>query len=77
MCERVPLPVAAEEIGCHVEYLRQQMKCGNWDLGAVIKPGRGKKYYNYLIFRSKLDRFLGKEHEFETIRRTGSEEKGN
>ena len=55
---RVPPRKAAKEIGCCPEYLRRQMKAGNWDLGSVIKPGRGHSKWQYFIFRDKLDKFL-------------------
>lgn len=58
--ERVSLTQAAKEIGCHTEYLRIQMRNGNFDIGKVIKPSKGHKQYMYLVFRPKLDRFLGK-----------------
>lgn len=57
--QRVPLALAAHEIGCCVPYLRQQMKLKEWDLGTVVKNKYGKKY-NYFVFREKLDMFLGK-----------------
>ena len=58
--ERVPVAQAAREIGCCEQFLRQQMKCGEWDLGQVKKPPRGGNRYTYYVFRSKLDKFLGK-----------------
>ena len=61
MCERVGVLEAAKEIGCAPEYLRRQMQSGRWDLGVVVKPGKGIKNYQYFIFRAKLNRFLGKE----------------
>lgn len=61
MSQRVAVADAAKEIGCAPEYLRRQMKNGHWDLGSVIKPVRGSTNYNYFIFRTKLDKFLGKE----------------
>lgn len=58
---RVTVKEAAREIGCTPEYLRRMLKSGRWNLGEVIKPGRGGKEHEYFIFRSKLDKFLGLE----------------
>lgn len=60
MSERVSVADAAKEIGCAPEFLRLQIRNGNWDLGSFIKPQKGKKNYQYYVFRAKLDRFLGK-----------------
>lgn len=59
MSQRVSVAQAAEEIGCDKEYLRRQMKKGEWDLGIYGKPERGQKKGTYFIFRHKLDKFLG------------------
>ncbi len=62
MKSRVSVTAAAKEIGCAPQLVRIKMKAGEWDLGEVVKPGEinGKQFYSYLIFRPKLDRFLGK-----------------
>ena len=60
-CQRVTTAEAAKEIGCDVDYLRQMMKKKKWDLGEVIPPTQPRGIYRYLIFRPKLDKFLGKE----------------
>lgn len=55
---------AAKEIGCHVEYLRRQMRRtdeNRWDLGEVVPPETPGGDYQYFIFRGKLDKFLGRE----------------
>ncbi len=57
--QRVDPKMAAEEIGCSVPYMYQQMRRGAWDLGNVVKPGRGSKKCQYFIFRAKLDEHLG------------------
>lgn len=59
MNQRVSVPEAAKEIGCDQNYLRQQMRRGEWDLGSYVRPGRGKKKASYFVFRNKLDKFLG------------------
>ena len=56
--ERVPLLQAAKELGIAPQGLREYMKRGLIDLGMVM-PGSGKRK-NYLIYRDKLDRVLGK-----------------
>lgn len=63
MSQRVSVFEAAAEIGCHPQYLRQQMRTGKWDLGNVVKPSRNGSRCEYFIFRAKLDKFLGKEQE--------------
>lgn len=61
MNQRIKPKQAAAEIGCNVDYLKQQMRRGKWDLGEVVKPERRGGRHQYFIFRSKLDKFLGKE----------------
>lgn len=61
ICERIDTNTAAQMIGCHPQYLRQQMRRKKWDLGQVVYPKDGKGQCTYLIFKAKLDRFLGKE----------------
>lgn len=60
-CQRVSIADAAAEIGCHPQYLRQQMRKKKWDLGQVIPPQQRGGQHEYFVFRPKLDRFLGKE----------------
>ncbi len=64
MSQRVSVPDAAKEIGCDQNYLRQQMRRGEWDLGSYVRPGRGKKKASYFVFRNKLDKFLGIAQEY-------------
>lgn len=59
MSERVSTEEAAKEIGCNPQYLRERIKAGDWDLGTCVKP-RGNKTCSYYVFRTKLDKFLGK-----------------
>lgn len=63
ICQRVSVPDAAAEIGCDPHYLRIMMRNKKWDLGAVVPPKKVGGKYQYLIFRKKLDRFLGLEEE--------------
>ena len=60
-CQRVSVAEAAAEIGCHQQYLRNQMRAKKWDLGRVVLPEKKGGQCMYLIFRPKLDRFLGLE----------------
>ena len=60
MSERVKVADAAKEIGCAPGFLRMKMKTGEWDIGAYSKPSRDGKNASYYVFRSKLDKFLGK-----------------
>lgn len=57
-CQRVSLPDAAREIGVTADYLRFLMREKKVDLGQVIRPKEKKGRYQYIVFRSKLDRFL-------------------
>jgi hypothetical protein len=60
-CQRVDVADAAAEIGCHPQYLRQMMRSKKWDLGRVVMPQTANGQCMYLIFRAKLDKFLGIE----------------
>lgn len=58
-CQRVSVPDAAKEIGCDADKLRFLMRTKKIDIGMVISPKEKKGRYQYLIFRAKLDKFLG------------------
>lgn len=58
--ERVPVKVAAKELGVAPAEVHYRMITGEWDLGRVDRCMSGKRN-RYLIFRSKLNRFLEKE----------------
>lgn len=58
--ERVPLHKAAEEIGMSQQGLREYMKRGKIDIGYVLPSLTGHQN-NYIIFRDKLDAYLGKK----------------
>ena len=60
-CQRVRVEDAAREIGCNPQYLRIMLQKKKWDLGQVIAPQRKGGQHMYLIFRPKLDKFLGIE----------------
>lgn len=56
---RVPLPEAAKELGMSQQALREHMKRKVIDIGYVV-PGIEGNRKSYLIYRDKLDRYLGK-----------------
>lgn len=59
--ERVPIPVAAKELGVAPASVREHMKRGIWDLGIVVSPQKsGKKIWKFYIYRNKLDKHLGR-----------------
>lgn len=58
--ERVSTKEAAKEIGVSLTTLTYYMETGKWDLGVVMKSKSGKTN-RHIVFRSKLDKFLGKE----------------
>lgn len=60
MSERVTLIQAAKELGMCPQGVREYMKRGLIDIGSVL-PSLTGKGYRYLIYRDKLDRYLGKE----------------
>lgn len=61
MSEKVRLADAAAELGISQQSVREHMKRGIWDLGEVVPPSKsGKKTWEYHIYRTKLDRQLGK-----------------
>lgn len=63
MTQKVNIAIAAEEIGCSVSFLREQMRNGKWDLGTCVdRKKTGKKRSQFYIYRAKLDRFLGIEN---------------
>lgn len=59
ICQRVTLPNAAKEIGIEPDRLRYLMREKKVDLGKVLPPKSAGGRYEYLIFRPKLDKFLG------------------
>lgn len=56
---RVPLPEAAKELGMSQQALREHMKHKIIDIGYVIPSIEGNRNV-YLIYRDKLDRYMGK-----------------
>lgn len=59
-CQRVSVAQAAREIGLSEQGLRVQMDAGRLkEIGYVIPPVQGTRK-QYLIFRNKLDAYLGK-----------------
>lgn len=59
--ERVSLLVAAKELGLAPQGLREYMKRGLIDIGVVVPSATGtSNTKRYLIYRDKLDRFIGR-----------------
>lgn len=58
--ERVPTRQAAQEMGIGMDQLRWMMETRKIDIG-VVTPSRSGRSKRYLIFRSKLDKVLGKD----------------
>ena len=56
--ERITVKEAAKVLGMTEDYVRYQMRKGTLPIGTAIK-GKGKAY-RYLIFKRKLDEFIGK-----------------
>lgn len=61
MSERVSLIQAAKELGMAPQGLREYMKRGLIDIGTVVPCANGADKNRYLIFRHKLDAYIGKE----------------
>ncbi len=62
MSERVTVEQAAHEMGLAPQGVREYMKRGLIDIGVVLPAVQGGTK-RYVIFRSKLDKFLGKDKE--------------
>lgn len=65
MSERVSVKEAADILGMSVQNLRDKMADGTINIGTVVrgKPNQyGSVKNSYLIYRAKLDRFIGKEN---------------
>lgn len=61
MSERVTVKQAAKELGLAPQGVREYMKRGLIDIGDVLPAIQGDgKTKRYLIYRDKLDRYLGK-----------------
>lgn len=58
--ERVPLEQAAAELGMNPQSLREYMKRGLMDVGVVMPSINGSGRRQYFVFRSKLDKYLGR-----------------
>lgn len=58
--ERVSLVQAAKELGLAPQGLREYMKRGLIDVGTVVPDATRGKTLRYLIYREKLDRYLGR-----------------
>lgn len=56
--ERITVREASEILGMTPDYLRYLLRKGQIPIGTAVK-GKGNMY-RYLIFRNKLDEFVGK-----------------
>ena len=56
--ERITVKEAAKVLGMTEDYVRYQMRKGTLPIGTAVK-GKGKGY-RYLIFKRKLDEFIGR-----------------
>lgn len=59
ICQRVTVANASKELGIDQDTLRFMMQKKVIDIGQVIPPKTKGGRYEYLIFRAKLDKFLG------------------
>ena len=57
--EKVSIKRSAEIIGINEQALRERMKAGVYDIGVCWKP-KGSKNYVYDIFKSKLEKLIGR-----------------
>ena len=57
-CERLTVKEAATVLGMTEDYIRFQMRKGTLPIGIAIK-GKGNSF-RYLIFKRKLDEFIGR-----------------
>ncbi len=60
----VPLPEAARLLGINPQGLREHMKRGHLDVGLVL-PGLKGKHKQYIVYKSKLEKVIGREIESE------------
>lgn len=56
--ERVTVKEASDILGMTPDYLRYLLRKGQLPIGTAVK-GKGNMY-RYLIFRNKLDEFIGR-----------------
>lgn len=59
--ERIPISEVAKIIGVGEPQVRNLMKRGALPIGQVLSPKMtGKKTYTYYVYRSKLEKYIGK-----------------
>lgn len=62
MTERVPMNKAAKILGIGAPQVRNFMKRGVMPIGQVLSPNQtGKTVYTYYVYRSKLEKYIGRE----------------
>ena len=57
--EMITTKQAAKVLGINEQALRERMKAGAYDIGVCWKP-KGSKNYVYDIFKSKLEKLIGR-----------------
>jgi hypothetical protein len=57
MTDRIPVNVAARIMGVIPQFIYQEMREGRMDLGYVT----GNKRKQYIIFRAKLEKMIGRK----------------
>ena len=57
--DRITVEEAARIIGTTPQMVRFNMRKGNWKIGMVIKPEKGKKHHRYYVYRSLVNRLVG------------------
>ncbi len=55
---RVSTKQAAAELGMSVQAMREYIKRGIIDIGAVLPDANGRKCRRYHVYRNQLDRYL-------------------
>ena len=60
--ERIPISEAAKILGIGAPQVRNFMKRGVMPIGQVLSPNQtGKTVYTYYVYRSKLEKYIGRE----------------
>ena len=60
--ERIPISEVAKILGIGAPQVRNFMKRGVMPIGQVLSPNQtGKTVYTYYVYRSKLEKYIGRE----------------
>ena len=64
MKETMSAKAAAGILGCDPQLVRQRIRLGIWTFGECIpKEKTGRKNDTFIIYRRKLERYIGKERK--------------